>query len=95
MIKIKKILCAGGACPYQIEAITEDDKFFYLRYRGGWLRAGASNSSREFKYDDESYNIINRSIGDMWDGSRKPELFESLLRDKIEFKEEFNYTQDI
>jgi hypothetical protein len=38
MIKISKIIYSGGACPYQLEANTEDGNWLYIRYRNGMLR---------------------------------------------------------
>lgn len=37
MIKITKILGYGGSCPFQIDALTDDDRMIYGRYRGGRL----------------------------------------------------------
>jgi len=38
MIKITKILNYGGACPFQIDALTDDNRRIYGRYRHGYLR---------------------------------------------------------
>jgi hypothetical protein len=38
MIKIKTILNHGGACPFQIDALTDDDRMIYGRYRHGYIR---------------------------------------------------------
>ena len=45
MIVLKTIHIAGGACPYQLEATTDDGKWFYLRYRNGMLRYAIAPSS--------------------------------------------------
>jgi len=89
MINVKTIIFSGGACPYQIEGITDDDKEFYLRYRGGWLRAGAT--PRPFLYDNDSYNIISEKVGDDLDGSVDPVLFMEKLKDKVTFPEGFEF----
>lgn len=88
-VKIKTITSSGGACPYQLEAITEDDKYLYLRYRGGRLRAGVSDNESSFGHTSESYNIINKQIGHQLDGSADPELFSEHLRDLIKFPDGF------
>jgi hypothetical protein len=64
MITIKKILWAGGACPYQIEAITDDDKYFYLRYRNGNLRFGVWDNVE--KCDHTNY-IYSKKVGDQYE----------------------------
>lgn len=38
MIKIKTILNHGGVCPFQIDALTNDDRLIYGRYRNGRVR---------------------------------------------------------
>ena len=38
MIKVVKIESEGGACPYQVEAVTDDNRPVYARYRHGHLR---------------------------------------------------------
>jgi hypothetical protein len=45
MIVIKKLLSYGGSCPYQLEAITIDDKWLYIRYRYGLLTYVVADSA--------------------------------------------------
>lgn len=96
MIKIKSILMSGGACPYQIEAITDDDKYLYLRYRGGFLRCSIANSSYDFwKVENWEqggpYNIINNKINDDLDGCPDNDLFHKILDNKIVFPNDFKF----
>lgn len=84
---------AGGGAPYQIEATTEDGQYFYLRYRGGRLRAGVSQKEGDFWRGDNkwNYNVIDEVIGDEYDGIANHELFSSLLKDKVKFPEGFTF----
>lgn len=66
MIVIKSIEYAGGACPYQIEATTEDGKYFYLRYRGGRLRACVLETRESFFQSGFNYNVIDIPFGMKW-----------------------------
>lgn len=101
-VKIKKILCAGGACPYQIEAETEDGQYFYLRYRGGRLRAGVAPTSEQFTHSKESYNVIDIEHGHTLAGWAHDDELRPLLEGKVIFPEGFkmeyehvdNYTHE-
>ncbi len=88
-IKITRILCAGGACPYQIEAITKEGNYFYLRYRGGRLRAGVAKTEKDFDFSKDSYNVIDIRCGDDFDGSINHEEHSKLLEGKVIFPEGF------
>lgn len=89
MITIKTVDLAGGACPYQIEATTDSGEYFYLRYRGGRLRAGVSKAPEFFKYVGESYNVIDVRIGDEYDGFINHDEAMKYLKDKVIFPEGF------
>lgn len=89
MITIKSIECEGGACPYQIEATTDGGEYFYLRYRGGRLRAGVAKDYNAFWDNLGRYNIINVQCGEDLDGWMTPELGEKYLKDKVVFPEGF------
>jgi len=93
-IKLKKIIDAGGACPYQIEAETEQGEYFYLRYRGGRLRAGVTGSSAKFSHSKESYNVIDGQSGHHLNGSISEEEHRPLLEGKIIFPEGFKLQYD-
>ena len=44
MIKITKIIGHGGACPFQLDALTDDNRRIYGRYRGGRIRVYVSKT---------------------------------------------------
>jgi hypothetical protein len=87
MIKVKKILYAGGFCPYQCEFLTEDEQHGYLRYRGGVLRCGVGKNFSRVPI----YNIFDEVVGDEYDGCPNHEVFHSYLKDLIEFPPDFNF----
>jgi len=89
MIKIKELISYGGACPYQLEAITEDDKWLYIRYRHGVLSYVVANSEKEWMDNDCIEYDFSEQIGDKMDGFAKHDLLFSHLNDKIEFPENF------
>ena len=88
MVIIKKVLYVGGACPYQIEAITDDGKFFYLRYRGGTLRYGVWES--EDAYDCTNYTFT-KTIGDEYDGWGDHESISKALEGQVVFPKGFTH----
>lgn len=93
-IRITKIEISGGACPYQIEGTTEDGEYFYLRYRGGRLRAGVAKNHAEFwnrnwSSDNSPYNVIDIEYGHPLDGSCREEEHRKLLEGKVIFPEWF------
>ena len=92
-IRVTKIETSGGACPYQIEGTTENGDYFYLRYRGGRLRAGVWPTHNDFWNRDWSkesaYNIIDLQYGHHLDGAVNDEEFRPLLEGKIIFPEGF------
>jgi len=89
MIVIKKLLSYGGSCPYQLEAITEDNKWLYIRYRHGVLSYVVANSAKEWMDNDCIDYEYSELIGDTMDGYAKHDLLFSRLCDKIEFPEGF------
>ena len=98
MVTIKTINYAGGACPYQIEATTDDGKFFYLRYRWGTLRYGVWENEAAF---DCKYTF-SKVIGDEYAGWGDNKLIAKALEGHVVFPEGFmhesfsekNYPQD-
>jgi hypothetical protein len=90
MIVIKSVEYAGGACPYQIEATTEDGKYFYLRYRGGRLRACVSETHESFLQSASNYNVIDIPFGDEMAGYAYHDdiypLLESVIKFPVGFK---------
>lgn len=89
MIKIKKLLSYGGACPYQLEAITEDDKWLYIRYRHGVLSYVVANSEKEWMDNDCIEYDFSEQIGEGFDGYADHDLIYRALKDKIQFPENF------
>jgi len=89
MIKIKELLSYGGACPYQLEAITTDDKWLYIRYRNGILSYVVANSEKEWMNSDCMEYDYREAIGDGLDGYANHDLIFPFLCDKIEFPEGF------
>lgn len=95
MIKIKTILLAGGACPYQLEAITDDGKWLYIRYRNGMLRYVLAETSTEWlKNKKDTWYDFNQKIGDDMDGFADHEKIYPYLKDHIQFPEEFKISSD-
>lgn len=91
MIKIKEIVRAGGACPYQLYAITTAGSHLYLRYRWGTLsfKVTPSEDTRITDYD------YSRKVGDDMDGFANDALFKTLLKDLIEFPSGFTFDKRI
>lgn len=88
MIKITKILNHGGSCPFQIDALTNDDRLIYGRYRHGRL------SIRIGKTGDFSENagvigeeIFGERIGDNYDGCMDMEEFKEQTKTVLDFSE--------
>lgn len=95
MIVLKTIYSAGGACPYQLEATTEDNQWFYLRYRNGILRYAIAPSfiSWAKSRKDNAY-VFNKKIGDDLDGYAEHEEIYPHLKDLIKFPDGFKITSD-
>jgi hypothetical protein len=92
MIKIAKIDYAGGACPYQLEATTDDGKWLYIRYRGGMLRyVVAETHTQWMKSKKDSWYDFSQKIGDDFDGYPDHDKFMEVLKDKIQFPEGFKF----
>lgn len=89
MIKIKELLSYGGACPYQLEAITTDNKWLYIRYRYGMLSYVVANSEKEWMDNDCIEYDYSEQIGNKMDGFAKHDLLFQHLCDKIQFPENF------
>lgn len=78
MIKITKILNYGGSCPFQIDALTDDDRRIYGRYRHGYLRVYISKTG-----DLTDNGAVNGDLIDRHDTGRPHDGYMSLE----EFKE--------
>lgn len=88
MIVIKKLLSYGGACPYQLEAITTDDKWLYIRYRHGILSYAIADDIDSWSISDYDWEYIEQ-IGHHMDGYADHDLIFPHLCDKIQFPEAF------
>lgn len=88
MIVIKKLLSYGGACPYQLEAITSDDKWLYIRYRHGILSYVLADSEENWMKELPEYTY-REGIGEPFDGYATHDLLFPHLSDKIQFPQGF------
>lgn len=88
MVTIKKIIRSGGVCPYQIEAITDDNKYFYLRYRSGTLRFGVWDTPE--KCDHTNYMFV-KVIGGEYEGCADQELFDREMEGHVTFPNGFRH----
>ncbi len=90
MIKIVKIIYAGGASPYQLEANTEDGKWLYIRYRNGMLRYVVAQSETQWiKSKKDSRYDFSQKIGDDLDGVAEHNKIYPYLKERIVFPEGF------
>ncbi len=90
MIIIKTIYSAGGACPYQLEAKTNDVQWFYLRYRNGMLRYAIAPSSESWmKRKGDSVYDYSKKIGDDLDGFANHNTIYPHLKELVKFPEDF------
>jgi hypothetical protein len=88
MIKITKILGYGGACPFQIEALTDDDRLIYGRYRGGRLSVHigeAGNLAEDSALFGE--RIVFKDFGKPFDGYMSLEEFQNHTKETLDFSE--------
>ena len=88
MIVIKKLLSYGGACPYQLEAETSDNKWLYIRYRWGTLSYVVADSEESWMNGPYEYTYREK-IGSEYDGYASHDLIFPYLKDKIVFLENF------
>lgn len=58
VIKIAKILNHGGSCPFQIDALTDDDRLIYGRYRHGYLRVYIGKAGDLFLTEEQVEVIV-------------------------------------
>lgn len=88
MIKITKILGHGGACPFQIDALTDDDRLIYGRYRWGHLtvRIGKAGDHSEYAAVDGEMILI-KDVGHPLDGYMNLEEFKEETKETLDFSE--------
>lgn len=88
MIKITKILGYGGACPFQIDALTDDDRLIYGRYRGGRLTVNIGQTGDFSEYAAVSgERIFFKNVGGTFDGSMSLEEFKNHTKETLDFSE--------
>lgn len=88
MIKIKTILNHGGSCPFQIDALTDDDRMIYGRYRGGRVRVyigEVGDLSEDAAVDGEL--IFIKDLGRPLSGSMALEEFKDHTKTTLDFSE--------
>ena len=85
VVRLKSVELASGACPYQIEATTEDGKFFYLRYRHGRLSYGVWESEADFYNRDGRNYMFSKKIGDDYDGGACHDFLYPFIQGKVIF----------
>lgn len=90
MVKVKKVLEAGGWAPYQLNAETECGREIYLRYRGGRLRWGFVGKGR---LTPETYEF-GAQIGGEYDGCADDKAFNEALKGSLEFPDGFSFERN-
>lgn len=90
MIRITKILGYGGSCPFQLDALTDDNRRVYGRYRHGYLRVYVS--AKDDLTEDgavDGFCIFRKDMGKPFDG------YMSLEEFKKETKGEFDWSEAV
>lgn len=88
MIKITRILNSGGYCPFQIDALTDDNRLIYGRYRHGRLsvRIGPVGDLSEYAAVDGEL-LLSERIGGEYDGHMSLEQFKENTKEVLDFSE--------
>ena len=68
-MKIKQLKQTCSAFPSQWEARTEDDKYVYIRYRGGYLSMGVGGTEDEAIRKD----VVGIEVGHSFAGEMSTE----------------------
>jgi len=86
MFKIKEILNHGGSFPFQIDALTEDNRMIYGRYRHGQLTVyiGESGDFSEWA-GVEGKMILSKEISQNIDGAMTLAEFKSATKEIIDW----------
>jgi hypothetical protein len=81
MIEVIKILNYGGACPFQIDALTNDNRRIYGRYRHGYLRVYISKTGDLTEDGAIDGDLIDRQdCGKPFDGYMSLEEFKEKTK---------------
>ncbi len=86
MIKIKEILNYGGACPFQIDALTDDNRRIYGRYRGGRVRVYISRTgdlTEDGAVDGDLH--FSNLVGGEYDGYMSLEEFKEETKSVLDW----------
>jgi hypothetical protein len=88
MIKITKILAHGGSCPFQIDALTNDDRMIYGRYRHGKLSVyiGEEGDCSELAAVCGEI-VFSKTIGASFDGHMSLQEFIEETKETLDFSE--------
>ena len=88
MIKITKILGYGGSCPFQIDALTDDNRKIYGRYRGGRVRVYIGKTGD--LTDDAAIHAdlyFSNIVGSEFDGYMNLEEFKEETQSVIDWSD--------
>lgn len=77
MIQITKMVETCGGCPSQWDGWTEEGKYYYFRFRWGYLRVD------EHDPDGRSSTIFGEQIGDEFDGIMSYAALQEHLRGTV------------
>ena len=91
MIKITKILNYGGSCPFQIDALTDDNRRIYGRYRGGNIIVYVGKNGD--LTDDgviDGHLYFSNLIGGKFDGYMSLEEFKQETKSVLDWSETNN-----
>lgn len=88
MITIKTILGHGGVCPFQLDALTDDNRRIYGRYRHGYLRVyiGKDGDLSEDGAVDGDL-LFSKDMGKPFDGCMSLEEFKDETKSEIDWSE--------
>ncbi len=87
-VKVVNILSYGGACPFQIDALTDDNRLIYGRYRWGHLTAtiGAQDDLSEDAAIRKEL-IFSAQVGGEYDGCMDLNEFQEHTKDAIDWSD--------
>lgn len=89
MLTIARIDSMGGACPFQIEAYTDDDREVYVRYRWGHLRIRVAAKPGGSAFDEDVEVVFSQTLdAEGWDGCLNGATVAALTKDLIQWPAE-------
>lgn len=84
-MKIVEITRTCIACPSQWEGVTEDNRWVYIRYRWGKLRANIGkidSAGSDWTFDDTKH-VFTLELGDSFDGLLEYSELKKILEEKF------------